>query len=295
MNTLRLKCFLFILLLVVIAENLFCSTLQGKITNFDTDKSIAFVNVFIKSEKIGCQTNDQGIFQLDNINPGSYKITIERAGYNTQHDSLSFISNDYIIEKDYQLKTITVSYNVRLTKKENEYFNHLKESAKGKPIFEFRIDSLAIDSLTYNKKTLFFYSTFTNNTDYPIYILKQNYCIQPFTYEIKDSDGNLIQPNLMNLGCEGFFYNPKLDDLIEILPLSNFNYPKTEFLMYDFNKYQSGKYVINIIYDPKNPLELRYYRLEENNYEEKLSEEISVAKKILSGSYSTSNEIIFEN
>lgn len=291
MSKFRLPYFLLTLLFVLIAENSNCSTLKGKITNYDTNEPIPFVNVYIKSEKIGCQSDEEGKFIFENINPGIHKVNIEGVGYNSQYDSLNFKNNDSIIEKEYNLQTITVKYKVNLTKEENEYFDDLKETAKGKPIIEF-----VIDSLTYEQRFVFFYSTFTNNTPFPVYILEEKECIRPFTFQIRNEESEILKQNSYSLSCDTrFFYNPNSEDLIEIPPNSTINYPRTEFWLYDFSQYPAGVYEVQISYEHINPLQLKSFRVDNENYEEVLKDEIAVAKKSLRGSYTSQNLLKFEN
>lgn len=60
------------------------SSIQGRVSNIDTGKSLAGVNVFLSGTKIGTATNLNGKYQLDNIPSGGHRLVISIIGYKRQ-------------------------------------------------------------------------------------------------------------------------------------------------------------------------------------------------------------------
>jgi len=294
MKTFRPLYFLLVLLFILVTNKSFCATFTGKVVDYDTNEPV-WGYVYLQTAKIGCETNKLGEFQFENIPVGSYKLEVVSSSYITLYDSIDVSVNQRLIEKDYRLQTEIVDYDVKLTKKDSIYFTNLIESSNNKPILEFSIDSLVIDSLTNYSTTIYFHASFTNNSSYPVYILEEKECLRPFTFHIKNADGELMRPNGLSLSCDTRrFYNPDLDDLIELPPHSKIQYPKTVFWLYDFSESTNGIYEVQISYEHVNPLELKSYRSKKESYDVILKDEIEAAKKSLPGSY-LSNKISFEN
>lgn len=57
------------------------ATIQGKITDAQTGRPLAGVNVFLSGTKMGAATNDAGFFRLYGIPAGGYRLVVSIIGY----------------------------------------------------------------------------------------------------------------------------------------------------------------------------------------------------------------------
>jgi iron complex outermembrane receptor protein len=66
------------------------NTLQGKVTDTNTNESLIYVNVYFPELEKGTVTNENGDFELNNIPNGHYKIVVSFIGYETYSQTISF-------------------------------------------------------------------------------------------------------------------------------------------------------------------------------------------------------------
>ena len=86
-----MKCFITGLLCVL------CITIQAQnITGETTSSSkiLPYVNVFLKGTKKGAVSNDDGMFKISNVKPGTYTIIASFTGYQTQKKTITVSKND---------------------------------------------------------------------------------------------------------------------------------------------------------------------------------------------------------
>lgn len=88
--------FTFLLFLEVISVSAQNNSISGNITFKGT--VLPFVNVYLKSTKIGTSTDENGYFLLKNIPNGNYTIIISSIGFKTKSDKISFSGNQNIIK-----------------------------------------------------------------------------------------------------------------------------------------------------------------------------------------------------
>lgn len=93
---------LFVLLFLSSTSSLFAQvkevTLSGKISEFGTNEKMPFVRVVLKNETdssfvSGTISNEEGIFEFQNILPNTYVLVVSFAGYQTQTNSVFVGSN----------------------------------------------------------------------------------------------------------------------------------------------------------------------------------------------------------
>lgn len=110
------KQLIFILLFILSFANVFAQkiTLSGKINDAKTKQSLPYINVQVKTfadDKFvtGTVTNSEGLFSIDNLNPGTYNITITALGFNPLKQKVFIGSASNFIE----LGTIELSENTQ--------------------------------------------------------------------------------------------------------------------------------------------------------------------------------------
>ncbi|OYX28802.1 MAG: TonB-dependent receptor [Flavobacteriales bacterium 32-35-8] len=93
-----MRLFLNALLLLAITNLYSQNSIKGSVTDANTNQSLAFVNIYITDLEKGTTSNENGLFQIDNIPSGKHTMQVSIIGYETQ--SINIIvpnSNDYSI------------------------------------------------------------------------------------------------------------------------------------------------------------------------------------------------------
>jgi hypothetical protein len=262
--------------------------LSGYVYDYDSGEPVWGANIILQDLNIGIATNSSGYYEIASIPFGQHQIKVSFLAYITIYDSIKISSDNYQILKDYKIQYTIEDYKIIENSEIKKYHNNLIRSAKEKEIIEF-----SIDSLSYSNSELYFYSTFKNNTAYPVYILSEKECIKPFTFIITNSECEEIERNMISLSCdEGKFYNPDSSDLIRIPPYGVMKYKKTEIWLYNFESLPKDIYNISILYEFQNPMEIRKFR---NQNIDKYLSEIFAATMGLRGKYYSSNTIRYKN
>jgi hypothetical protein len=79
-------------------------TLSGKINDDTLKEPLAYVNVILKKDNpdktfvSGVITNEEGIYTLENINPGNYILEVFYIGYKTHLDTIFVGSNSQYLD-----------------------------------------------------------------------------------------------------------------------------------------------------------------------------------------------------
>ncbi|WP_456440207.1 TonB-dependent receptor [Psychroserpens sp.] len=82
--------YVFVLLSLVIQTLWSQNTLQGKVTDTNTNESLAFVNIYLPELEKGTVTNENGDFELNSIPNGNYKIIVSFIGFETYSQTINF-------------------------------------------------------------------------------------------------------------------------------------------------------------------------------------------------------------
>ena len=70
------------------------ASLTGQVSDENTGKPLAFVQVFIQSIQVGDDTDDSGMFAINNLKPGEYQVTVKLVGYKTIHSEVEIKLNE---------------------------------------------------------------------------------------------------------------------------------------------------------------------------------------------------------
>ena len=63
------------------SQSLHRARIYGKVTDGSTKEPLYFVNVFLSNTTLGCATDQDGVFILENIPPGKYNLVVSMIGY----------------------------------------------------------------------------------------------------------------------------------------------------------------------------------------------------------------------
>lgn len=91
-----MKSFINVLLLLAITNLYSQNTVQGHVTDSNTQERLALVNIYIPHLEKGTTTNENGSFILENLPVGNYTILFSMIGYKTQSFNISMPSTDSI-------------------------------------------------------------------------------------------------------------------------------------------------------------------------------------------------------
>lgn len=87
-------------------------TLQGVVTDFDTEKPIIAANIFIQGINKGAITDEQGQFSIS-LSAGQYQLTFSAVGYRTQMKTIQLAQNSRLdielVEDIKQIDEVTVT------------------------------------------------------------------------------------------------------------------------------------------------------------------------------------------
>ena len=131
--------------------------------------------------------------------------------------------------------------------------------------YHLRLDKLAsknnllkinVDSLEKQEGKIIVYSTFTNLSLEPIYIIKERPCFRVIKPQVFRKN-TFIKNNAVSLDCDVMPYGLiNNSDLIIIEPYKSISYPATELFLYSFNYLPKGEYQIGIKYTFGGPSSL---------------------------------------
>ena len=84
------KIYAFVLLSLAMQTLWSQNTVQGKVTDANTNEALVFVNVYFPELEKGTVTNENGDFKLNNIPNGNYKVVVSFIGYETFSQTIGF-------------------------------------------------------------------------------------------------------------------------------------------------------------------------------------------------------------
>ncbi|TGV00479.1 TonB-dependent receptor [Flavivirga rizhaonensis] len=90
--------YLIILFISVLSFTLNAQSIMGK-TESD-GRSLPYVNIYLKSEKKGAVSNEDGSFKINNVKAGTYTIIASFTGYQTQRKTITMSSDNVVINFD---------------------------------------------------------------------------------------------------------------------------------------------------------------------------------------------------
>ncbi|MCK7591074.1 TonB-dependent receptor [Subsaxibacter sp. CAU 1640] len=92
-----MKLFFNVLLLLAIPSIYAQHSLSGTVTDKTTNEPIVFANVYLPQLEKGGTTNEHGVFTINNLPKGTYKVVISIIGYETLSQNISLPLNEPIV------------------------------------------------------------------------------------------------------------------------------------------------------------------------------------------------------
>ncbi len=125
-----LHCFLFLNIFLLASEALYAQTsLQGKVTDAETDEAVLFCNVALYKNGVlmlGVETDVDGNFAFANIDPGTYDLEVSYVGYQTQRINGVLVAAGRVNRVDVELsqglvldEVVVTDYKVPLIEQDN--------------------------------------------------------------------------------------------------------------------------------------------------------------------------------
>ena len=87
---------------LIFPQNNEINSITGKIVDSVSKKPIPYVNVFLDATTLGASTNNNGVYSIENITKGSYKIIISAIGYESINEYI-VLRDGLVINRDYEL------------------------------------------------------------------------------------------------------------------------------------------------------------------------------------------------
>ena len=118
---LSLKVIIFFSLSISITSYSQNNTLSGNI--FDDGEVLSYVNIYLKKNKLGTASDDNGFYEIKNIPNGTHTVIISSVGYKTKSVKISFnndkIIRDFSLVSNNSLDEIVISGTLRPVSKSN--------------------------------------------------------------------------------------------------------------------------------------------------------------------------------
>ena len=118
---LSLKIIIFFSLSISITSYSQNNTLSGNI--FDDGEVLSYVNIYLKKNKLGTASDDNGFYEIKNIPNGTHTFIISSVGYKTKSVKISFnndkIIRDFSLVSNNSLDEIVISGTLRPVSKSN--------------------------------------------------------------------------------------------------------------------------------------------------------------------------------
>ena len=118
---LSLKIIIFFSLSISITSYSQNNTLSGNI--FDDGEVLSYVNIYLKKNKLGTASDDNGFYEIKNIPNGTHTVIISSVGYKTKSVKISFnndkIIRDFSLVSNNSLDEIVISGTLRPVSKSN--------------------------------------------------------------------------------------------------------------------------------------------------------------------------------
>jgi hypothetical protein len=236
---------LFSLLSIALFSQIDKGTIKGKV--FDPEYgNIIGANVIVMQTNLGAAVDTNGNYIIRNVPFGQYEIRCSYIGYPSKIDTILVSKENPEVILDFELTIPKIP--IVMPDSLQQYHNLISTLDQSK-ILEITIDSVS-------KNFEYTYVTFTNKTKYPIYLVEDMYCFNTVDEVLKDSKGEELSSNIVNMGCGDFdaIYLPKLKNLIIVEPFSTKKFPPVRNYKYRMinSPKVNGSYYLIIKYQMKN-------------------------------------------
>jgi hypothetical protein len=244
-----------LLITVLLCLNLaYSGTIKGRITFDETGEPLAGANVLLLGTSNGATSNANGDFTIRNVPIGTWRLKFTYVGCKTTIDTVIIKTDNQVAQLDVVLafinKTYEVSRFIRDSLSEVEatsiraYQQVVDSLSRRTKLLTMTIDTLFCNDQGY----MFAQLSFTNNTNVPLYLLKDHFCLRRFNARItrNESDTNRSRAVIPDYYGEKCIYDQS--DLVEISPQSTVRYPLTQLWLEICSEYEPGEYEAKLTY-----------------------------------------------
>ncbi|MBK8943674.1 MAG: carboxypeptidase-like regulatory domain-containing protein [Ignavibacteriae bacterium] len=224
------------------SEILIGGTIKGTIKDLDSKEPLEYVSVVLIKTEFGTITDSLGFYEIKNLPIGKYKLTIPTMFYPKYEKDIIIDSINQIVNLDIDLKKFVPFIPI-----DTEIEKYHSKLTKFLPSEILRIH---LDSIKYINNVLYVFSTFENQSDFPIYVIKTIDCIVMSYINIENEEIGKKPIHKLFYDCLGMKTIPDSTDFIEIFPHS-----KTEYSPIDLDqrlfRNDSKTYEITLTYEYK--------------------------------------------
>jgi hypothetical protein len=262
-------------------------TIKGKV--FDPEYgNIIGANILLLGTNLGAAADSNGSYVIRNVPFGQYAIKCTYIGYPPGFDTINVTNENSEVILDFEL---TIPKIPIVMPDSLQQYHNLISTLDPSEILEINIDSVS-------KNFDYTYLTITNNTEYPIYLIEDMLCFNTVDEILKESKGEEVSSNIVNLGCDdlGAIELPKLKNLIIIEPFSTKKFPPVRNYKYRMinSPKMTGKFYLSIKYQMRDYKYIPPYTMARSfdDYYAKHKEEIYVLNRATRGIFYSKNSII---
>jgi hypothetical protein len=235
----------FLLIIIFISiNNLLGGVLKGVVLNKHSKQPLEYINVILLGSNLETVTDSVGHFIINNIPDGTYILSIPTMLHEKYERSITFNPSHSIYDLEIPLEKV-----VPFIPKDSvieEYHSKLNLLPQSE-ILKIDIDSVVIRGNLTNV-----FSTFSNLSDFPIYVLRTSDCIFSCKIDLY-KDGKKITSNFLTItDCLGMKTHPDSSDFLEILPHDKINYPPVQ-LLFSIPNEALNYYELTLTYNYKRP------------------------------------------
>jgi len=284
----------YILPLIIIFYTVFAQSndgiIRGKVIEKSTNEPIIGANVYIPDTNYGVATHKNGDYIIQNIPYGSYLLKCSFVMHGTQQLQIDLNKNTSPINIDFMMDfppKIPLCVPDSIQK-----YHEMISKLSSKEFLEIKIDSISTD---YGR----IYTSFTNKSQYLIYVIENLQCFNTIDIEVTDKYGKSIFIGLPRVDCDviGVNYLPQINNMLIIKPYQKIEFPTISI----FGRYsisnrllKNEKYYLRIIYRIKDyqylPIYHSYSVLDDDilrKYNKAYEDEIYILNRATRGIFSS--------
>jgi hypothetical protein len=286
-NTFILLWFIFILSTVSPFGQTDNGRIKGKV--FDPAYgNLIGANILLFGTNLGAAADSNGSYVIQNVPFGQYVIKCTYLGYPLGFDTIVVTKDNPEITLDFELTIPKIP--IVMPDSLQQYHNLMATLDESKMI-EIYIDSIS-ENFDYT------YLTFINKTKYPIYLIEDMLCFNTVDEILKDSIGEPVNSNIVNMGCDvlGAIELPKLKNLIILKPYGTIKFPPVKNYKYRMINSPKvvGTYYLIVKYQMKDYKYIPPYTLARSleDYYANHKEEIYVLNRATRGIFYSTHAVI---
>lgn len=286
-NNIIYLCLAFSLISITLFGQIDKGIIKGKVFDPEFGKIIG-ANVILLTTNLGAVVDNNGNYIIRKVPFGKYAVRCSYVGYPSKTDTINLTKDNPGVTLDFE---ITIPKIPIVMPDSLQQYHNLIATLNSSEILEINIDSVS-------KNFDYTYLTFTNKTDYTIYLIEDLLCFNTVDEILKDSIGEQINSNIINMGCDvlGAIELPKLKNLVVLEPLGTLKFPPVKNYKYRMINSPKivGTYYLIVKYQMKDYKYIPPYTQARSfeDYYANHKEEIYVLNRATRGIFYSTNSIV---